>query len=356
VIAGAYSYNLFHNGIADPGDGDWYLRSGFAATVPAYEAYPAVLLTLFDLESLQGRTGNRSWSGAGSAGPAGLSTQAPDVVQGSGLWAQIKGAHASIEPESSTSGASYDTSIWQLQAGLDAPLHEGAVGRLIAGVTGHFGKASADISAAAGDGEISTEGWGVGGTLTWFGASGFYADAQGQTTWLDSDLAALGSVEGNDGFGYALSLEAGQRIGLDPNWTVTPQAQLVYAEVDFDSFTDGFGTAVSLDDGDSLKGRLGLAADYEDGWYDEAGAATRIHLYGIANLYYHFDASTAVEVSGVTVSSETEGLWGGIGGGGSVNWADDRYSLYAAAALNTSLEGFADSYSVSATAGLRVNW
>ncbi|HUH76660.1 MAG TPA: autotransporter outer membrane beta-barrel domain-containing protein, partial [Devosia sp.] len=33
AIAGAYSYDLFHNGVADPVDGDWYLRSaGLAPT------------------------------------------------------------------------------------------------------------------------------------------------------------------------------------------------------------------------------------------------------------------------------------------------------------------------------------
>ncbi|WP_164895994.1 autotransporter outer membrane beta-barrel domain-containing protein [Rhizobium hidalgonense] len=44
----------------------------------------------------------------------------------------------------------------------------------------------------------------------------------------------------------------------------TPQAQLVYSSVDFDTFNDQFGARVSLQDGDSLLGRLGLALDREE--------------------------------------------------------------------------------------------
>ena len=40
AIGGAYTYNLFQYGIADPADGDWYLRAaGLAPTIPVYEAY-----------------------------------------------------------------------------------------------------------------------------------------------------------------------------------------------------------------------------------------------------------------------------------------------------------------------------
>ena len=48
--------------------------------------------------------------------------------------------------------------------------------------------------------------------MVWCGDDGFYADAQGQYTWFDSDLRSdtLGAlVEGLDGDDYALSLERG---------------------------------------------------------------------------------------------------------------------------------------------------
>ena len=73
VIGGAYAYTLHQNGIADPGDGDWYLRSAlrearrFQPNAPLYEAYPQVLLALNGLPTLQQRVGNRYWSGAAAA-------------------------------------------------------------------------------------------------------------------------------------------------------------------------------------------------------------------------------------------------------------------------------------------------
>src|SRR5690606_35921829 len=125
-----------------------------------------------------------------------------------------------------------------------------------------------DISSPHGVGEIDSDGFGVGATFTWYGETGFYVDGQGQMTWYGSDLksktAGQSLAEGHDGFGYALSLESGKRVDLDEGLTLTPQAQLVYSSVDFDSFTDPLsGGQVELGDGDSLRGRLGVALDHE---------------------------------------------------------------------------------------------
>ncbi|WP_328505102.1 autotransporter outer membrane beta-barrel domain-containing protein, partial [Brucella intermedia] len=78
--------------------------------------------------------------------------------------------------------------------------------------------------------------------------------------WYDSDLGVDAVnptlANGNKGFGYALSLEAGQRIAIDQNWSLTPQAQLMFSSVDFDTFKDTYGARISNRDGDSLTGRL----------------------------------------------------------------------------------------------------
>jgi fibronectin-binding autotransporter adhesin len=85
VVAGAYAYRLYKNGVSKPTDGDWYLRSTLidttppggtggtgsattepapllAPTVPLYEAYSGVLQRFNELGTLQQRVGNRSWS------------------------------------------------------------------------------------------------------------------------------------------------------------------------------------------------------------------------------------------------------------------------------------------------------
>lgn len=108
----------------------------------------------------------------------------------------------------------------------------------------------------------------------------------------------------NDGFGYSLSLETGKRIALDGNWSVTPQAQLAYSNVDFDSVTDPFGARVSMDRSESLKGRVGVAAEYQNAWQDASGRMARSNVHGLANLYHEFLDGSDVDVAGVNFANE----------------------------------------------------
>ncbi len=140
------------------------------------------------------------------------------VSPGIGIWGQIEGGYGEFEPETSTTATDYDVSIWRLKAGVDTVLSEGANGQLIGGAAVHFGTASSDVSSIFGNGSIDATGYGVSGSLTWYGNTGFYADAQAQVTGYDSDpfsdTAGIGLVEGNDGVGYALGVELGQRIPI----------------------------------------------------------------------------------------------------------------------------------------------
>ncbi|WP_420889867.1 autotransporter outer membrane beta-barrel domain-containing protein [Ensifer aridi] len=367
VVGGAYAYRLYKNGIGTPADGDWYLRSTlldpadpadplplYQPGVPLYEAYAGVLQSFNELGTLQQRIGNRSWKTAPGAAAGSLTPVDP-------IWARIEAAHADLDPRTSTSGTDYDVDTWKLQAGADALIYEdAAAGQLIGGVTVHYGTVSSDVASIYGLGSIDADGYGFGGSLTWYDNGGFYIDGQAQATWYDSDLtsATLGRrlADGNDGFGYGLSIEAGQKIALKSNWSLTPQAQLVYSSVRFSDFTDPFGARVSLDDGEFLIGRIGLSADYESEWRGATGGINRAHVYGIANLYYDFLGRTTTDVAGTRFISENEDLWGGIGIGGSLNWADDKYSVYGEATAKTSINDFGDSGTVSGTVGLRVRW
>ncbi|MDC9825803.1 autotransporter outer membrane beta-barrel domain-containing protein [Devosia sp. ZB163] len=345
VIGGAYLYGLYQ----DTGDGDWYLRTiiddepVIQPAAPVIEAYVAAALQAFNTtESLQQRIGNRTWS-AGDA-------------EGRGIWGRIEVGHLSIAPGSSTTGASYDVTTWQFQAGLDGVLSQNEAGTLVGGVNAQFGTIAADIASASGLGGVASTGYGLGTSLTWYGSEGFYLDAQGKLTWFDSALSSdtLGVtlVSGNAGFGYALSLEAGQEIGLGDHWSVTPQAQLTYSAVDFDDFAS-FGSTVALESGDGLLGRLGISVDREADWQDTAGETGRTRLYGIANLTYEFLDGTSTSIGGDTLTSRTDPAWGGVGLGASVNWAGNTLSLYGEANVGTSLSNPGDSYSLGVTAGLR---
>lgn len=387
VGTGAYAYALYKG--ANPLssstsdqygesslDNDWYLRSKldsddplYQGGVPVYEAYPQLLLGLNSLPTLQQRVGNRYWNNAGnkvlSQGADVIEAYAPAeeagvVIEENGVWGRIEGSHTKIKSKTSTSGTNYDYNTFKMQAGLDGLLSESENGKLIGGVTVHYAHGKADVYSAHGDGDIKTNGYGFGGTLTWYGENGFYVDNQAQLTWYDSDLnsstANKSLKHGNNGFGYALSVETGKRITIDENWSVTPQAQLMYSNVRFDSFTDTFGSRVSKSRADSLQGRLGISADYQNSWLNDQGTTNRSYVYGIANLYNEFLNGTKVDVSGVSFTNKRETLWAGIGLGGSYNWNDDKYSVYGEGSVNTSLKNFGDSYNYKGTVGFRVKW
>lgn len=374
VVAGAYAYQLYQGGTSSPNDGNWYLRSQltvsnptptaplYQAGVPTYDAYPQALLGLNGVPTLQQRVGNRFWAGNGAS--VGTPYAAPEdasvAIEGNGVWGRIEGVHNHIEPRFSAAAAEYDQNVFKLQAGIDGLLTETESGKLIGGFTVHYAHGKTDTRSVYGNGEISTDGYGLGGTLTWYGENGFYLDGLGQMTWYTSDLNSLlartNLTDNNDGFGYTLSLESGTRITIDPGWSVTPQAQLVYSNVDFDAFTDTFGARVSLDRGESLQGRLGVTLDQESAWQNDEGLLNRSHVYGIGNLYYEFLEGTRVDVQGVSFASRNDRVWAGLGLGGTYSWDDDKYSIYGEALVQTSLNDFGDSYSVKGQVGLRVKW
>ncbi|OAM76354.1 autotransporter outer membrane beta-barrel domain-containing protein [Devosia elaeis] len=367
LVAGAYAYRLHQGGVTTPADGDWYLRSTlikgttptgplYQAGAPIYEVYAGVLQGFNELETLQQRVGNRAWT------TGVIETGAVPAVAGadSGIWGRMVGRHASLDSRFSTTGTDFDVGTWQLQAGVDRPLHSSEQGDLVGGVSARLGSIAGDVTSTFGNGSISSTGYGLGGTLTWYGSGGFYLDAQANVTWYDSALssstAGTSLVSGNNGFGYALGVEAGQRIALAPNWSITPQAQITYSDVRYDGFTDAYGAAVSLAEGNDLAIRLGLSADYQDSWTDAAGETSRLHAYGIANLYYDVLPDSRTDVSGVELVNTQDNLWGGLGIGGTYAWGDDEYAVHGQVGVNTSLVNFGGSYNLAGTAGLKVRF
>lgn len=384
VIHGAQSYGLFHNGVlADAADGNWYLRNlGLSPTVPVYEQYPNVLTQLIALPSLQQRIGNRQWTlpaaprapqtvfckDAAQNYQCAITDEQADYyrtdptgnrTEGGGLWGTIEADYGHYASVSATS-SQYSNTLWKLRAGIDSALLQNSNGTLIAGVALNYGRGSAHITSATGSGDIASAAYGLGGSLTWYGATGFYADGQAQLTGLHSQLssATTGRTlnDGNNGLGYALSLESGNRVSLNDNWALTPQAQLTFSNVGFDSFSDKYGAEVSLLQGQSLRGRLGLASEYQSSWKAEDGTSSRAKAYGIVNLEKDLLTGTRLNVSGQEFPTRDNGVWGSIGLGGTYNWNEDKYSLYGEVSAGTSLEHIGDSYALGGKLGLRAQW
>ncbi|MGX1427661.1 outer membrane autotransporter protein [Bradyrhizobium elkanii] len=378
IVAGAYAYTLQKNGIATPADGDWYLRSSlvnppsdpaapakpagplYQPGVPLYENYAQVLLGMNALPSLQERVGNRYWGGNGGPSEAMArmggtpAAQADSSWTQSAFWGRIEGGQTSLRP-SNTTGSTLNSDDFKAQAGLDGLALENNYGRLIVGLTLQYGLTTAYVNSFFGNGRIRAEGTGVGATATWYGDNGVYIDGQMQTMFYRGDLTSdlVGSMaHGNEGLGYAFSVEGGKRFTVGNGFSLTPQAQLAYSKVDFDGFTDRFGALVSLGNADSLLGRVGLSLNHRKSWSDGA----RSDLYAIGNLHYEFLDGTNVDVAGTGFASANDRLWGSIGGGGSYSWANGRYTVFGEATYRASLQDAGDNHSYKGTAGLRVVW
>ncbi|MGW6781037.1 autotransporter outer membrane beta-barrel domain-containing protein [Brucella pseudogrignonensis] len=374
LTSSAFAYTLQKGSGSGNKDGNWYLVSQntratdptdpvdptgprYSAAAPVYESYNATLQSLNRLPTLQQRVGDRYWDNAANT----ASTNAGETTP-AGIWGRIEGAHNRIQSGSTAGDVNQNINTVILQAGVDGQFYENEQGRLIAGITGQYGNAHARIDNLTGDGsgEINTEGWGLGATATIYGRNGFYLDAQAEANWYDSDLDVdavnRGLVHSNKGFGYALSLEAGQRITLNESWSLTPQAQLMWSSVDFDSFTDAYGARISSHEGDSLTGRIGLAANYQDSFTGTDGRKVDTSLYGIANLYQALIGENRIDYAGTRMATDDDRSWGGIGMGGTYQWADAKYALYGEATINTALNHFADSYTIKGNVGFKVKW
>lgn len=354
VIAGAYGYRLYKNGIATPQDGDWYLRSAlldgpnepqgplYQPGVPLYENYGQVLQSLGNLPTLQERVGNRQWARS-------------DDGANTGIWGRMESTRARPQARVSTAATDANIDSWKMQIGVDRTLSETGDGTLVAGITGHYGESNASVRSIFGDGGIEAKAYGAGATATWYHRDGFYADAQAQFTWFDGRLqsSVLGTlVDGNDGTGKAFSLELGKRAVVGNGLTVTPQIQMSYQDANFDSFTDPSGARVSSSGGDSLRSRWGISLDHQKTWQAD-GTMRRSHLYGLVNLSYEWLDGTAADVSGTAIRNANDRLRGELALGGSLA-LNDRVTIYTQASASSSFRDFGDDYSVKATAGVRV--
>lgn len=332
AIGGAYAYRLFQNDLATGTDGDWYLRSaGLAPTTPTLENYPVALLGMTELPTVRQRVGDR-------------------VDAADGIWSRIEGATGHYQASSSNTGASYDSSLFLAQVGVEGALVDGPGGSLVAGFSAQYSRNSAAVLSSYGNGSNMTEGVGIGATLTWRGEGGTYLDLQGQLAkfWTDLDAVGYRLVSDNGGAGLAVSLEAGHEIVLDDAWSITPQAQLSYASVGFDRFTDRFGSVISLEAGSSLKGRAGMAVDYRTGWLDAQGHDVAASIGGVAHLTYEFLDGTTVAVSGTNLHYAAQKFGAELGLGGTIEWNGGAQALHADVLGATSFQG---SHAVKGTVG-----
>ncbi len=270
-----------------------------------YEALPSVLLAMNGLPSYGERlAAARSETGG---------------------WARVETSRGEWAAEESTQAdLAYDHDRSGVRAGIDAAM--GGNGRL--GVSMHGMQGSAELS-GAGEVELSGMGMGVSATVM---AGGVYIDAQAQATWFDLELSSsMGRTlkDGVDGLGYALGVEVGRPLAMGRSLSLVPRVGLAWSQVSLDDFTDEVlnGVRVSVEDAESLMGRLGVGL--------EADAGGGLRLFASVDATQEFSEETEARVSGTQLkaSSETTGLRAGLGGVHS--WGEGRYALQGSASYTS---------------------
>lgn len=129
------------------------------------------------------------------------------------------------------------------------------------GVAIDYMDGSTSYSKLGGDGEISRKG--IWMYDTWVGEKGHYRDFVAKWGHLSNDFDVY-AVNGDNVTGdysnnvYSISAEFGKKNDIGNNWYFEPQAQLQYAHVTGAEYMTSAGTAVNVDDINSLIARAGF--------------------------------------------------------------------------------------------------
>lgn len=220
------------------------------------------------------------------------------AISNQAIRARIEGGYDHLKPKGTT--GQFDQRIHKMkyQIGTDGKLYEGDAGEIYFGVTGQYATAHSNIASDVGVGSIDTNSWALHGSMTWYGNDGYYLDAQTQTNWYTNDLFSATTnnaiANGKRGFGYAMSLEAGKQIDLDDEWSLTPQAQLMWSSVSLGYFMDVYQSHIAMNDANSLQLRIGMAVDHRSNWSTFAGTPVAANVYGIVNVYQEFDGGSSM--------------------------------------------------------------
>ena len=381
AIGGAFAYTLHHNGLADPADGNWYLRSTvnnalfgpndvirWQPGAVVYETYPQVLRTLNEPDTLRQRVGNRFWVGSSykDVGNCDYPTSIERTIDGGGTWIRVKGRYEEMEPYQSTTSSTWHQDLYELQLGVDAPLNFTVRGtQPIVSVALHYGDSETEIDSFFGDGNIDVEEFGVSGYLTWYGIDGSYVDSQLHLNWFDSDLKAHDLrqlAEGVDAFGYALSLEGGRSFKFCEYYSVTPHVQITYSSEEADDIRDEYYVRMTDANNNAFRLRIGAVFDkrisgrkFNDNMFGDQ-PLQRVDFYITPSVLYNFGEKTDITVDDTKVYQEEDDWRGELSFGATYDECGDNCSIYGEINVSSSLENFGDSTSAGLEFGFRFKW
>ena len=377
VAAGAYDYNLFHNGV-DVADGNWYLRSSLRPEVPVDTAMPALVARMglammgeggglgqFCLETAAPAQEHTAWQEAYAAWPQGRSSEPQGPPTGelsgcrTGMWGRVFGETGTWGANSSDrtlgyGGPAYSFTLGGFQSGADlyhtahdnAGLFAGA-GRLDSTIRGLDG----------GDaGKVGMDSYAAGGYWSHHGPGGWYADLAVQGLWYENLRAATfgGMSISTSGTGFAVSGKTGYWIALGGGYFVVPQTQLIYQHTNINGAVDAF-SQINFGAIDELYARLGVRLTRDWATNDGSTVTTWVDV----NLWRQFGGDATTTFSSLQGANPTT-FEAGLGD----TWAQLRLGLSGNVTRNLSIFGGADynvalnqpGHSLGGRAGIKVHW
>ncbi|MGE4800394.1 autotransporter outer membrane beta-barrel domain-containing protein [Yersinia hibernica] len=357
VVAGAYEYFLYqldeHN---------WNLQSNLAPVVPlpidpTDPTDPGEIVTVNPVNPVEPETAYRRDVPGYIAAPwlnafYGFTTlgsfhERQGDVKGAangfsqGSWGRISGQHNKFE----AGRFSYDSDIWFAQLGHDFYQAENAAGaQATAGVMITLGKQETDAQDQAramrsdlsvNTGKIKTDAYGLGGYYTLTTPQGGYVDIVGQGTLYRNKYQSQHDAKQN-GYGVALSAEAGQAYPLAGSWKVEPQGQLKYQYLNLSSFSDEIsgvsGTSYSVG-----QARAGMRV------FSETAKQQIIKPYLSADVVYQLGQNPQVTVDTARLRPEfSKTYW--QGGAGVTAKVSQNVDIYADAKYQRAFDGKMDGY------------
>lgn len=329
VDAGAYRYELFLGGIANPGRSDWFLRSRARDAVVAAMSVARLSqdIGLTALGTMNERLGEQEH----------LALKGGESGFFKGIWGRAIGKDYSAEVRSAGFGDTRSNGrIGGLQIGVDLWRSVAANGaRTHVGVFAGHMWSSSDDGGAGRDRRLfsstASEGWLAGGYVTHIAPSGFYVDAVVQHDGIDHRLNGLDGTRAFTQSNTTLaSLELGRAFGTA--WKFEPQAQLVYASSRVDNFADTRAAAfrLAVDESVIARGGFRLKRTFDHDPNSDGGLFT---IYAKTNVWGRLSGGEGVLAVGVNSPGRLQmrEAWGDVGIG-------TTFSLSRAAEIFTDFE------------------
>lgn len=224
-------------------------------------------------------------------------------------WARIIGQHSKDEGKERFN---YETDIYGVQAGYDFNIKNSEDGNRYTGFyftnttasTDFYDRYRAENGIIASDkytGKVKTKDFSFGLTTTKYYNNGFYLDLVGQLSFINNKYNSRDGVSAKQrGNALAFSVEGGKNYGLGSNWTIEPQAQLIYQYLNLKDFNDGV-REVHYGNDSALRARLGFRTTYKKSFYS------------IANVWHDFSNTTETNIGSDVVKEKYSATWGEIG-------------------------------------------